>query len=120
MFLPRFRLRILAVSSCVNDWNNKLEMHHIALTAAIVLLALVLQKPSQGSKAKDHEECLSRRLALWKEGEIDTLLREGRMIQKRLTKPRRNDPQNKAKMFAKLVLEGQLIHKTYMQPLLWD
>ena len=44
-------------------------MHHIALTAAIVLLAL--QKPSQGSKAKDHQECLSRRLALWKEGEID-------------------------------------------------
>ena len=30
------------------------------------------------------------------------------MIQKRLTKPRRNDPPNKAKMFAKLVLEGQI------------
>ena len=48
-------------------------MQHIALTAAIVLLALVLQKPSQGSKVKDHQECLSRRL----EGEIDTLLRKG-------------------------------------------
>ena len=54
-------------------------MHHIAVTAAIVLLALALQKPSQGSKAKDHQECLSMRLALWKEGEIDTLLREGRI-----------------------------------------
>ena len=83
-------------------------MQHIALTAAIVLLALALQKPSQGSKAKDHQECLSRRLALWKEGEIDTLLRERRMIQKRLTKPRRNEPPNKAKIFAKLVLEGQI------------
>ena len=30
------------------------------------------------------------------------------MIQKRLTKPRRNDSPNKAKMFAKLVLEGQI------------
>ena len=30
------------------------------------------------------------------------------MIQKRLTKPRRNDQLNKAKMFAKLVLEGQI------------
>ena len=52
-------------------------MQHIALTAAIVLLALVLQKPSQGSKVKDHQECLTRSLALWKEGEIDTLLRKG-------------------------------------------
>ena len=30
------------------------------------------------------------------------------MIQKRLPKPRRNDPPNKAKMFAKLVVEGQV------------
>ena len=79
----------------INDWNNYSEMQHIALTAAIVLLALALQKPSQGSKGKDHQDCLSRRLALWKEGEIDTLEREGRMIQNRLTKPRRNEPPNK-------------------------
>ena len=68
-----------------NDWNNKSDMNHRAVTAVIVLLAFALQKPRQGSKAKDHQECLSMRLALWKEGEIDTLLREGRMIQKRLT-----------------------------------
>lgn len=30
------------------------------------------------------------------------------MIQKRLTKPRRNDPPNKAKIFAQLVLEGRI------------
>ena len=71
-------------------------------------MALALQKPGQGSKAKDHQECSSRRLALWKEGEIDILLREGRMIQKRLTKPRRNDTPNKAKIFANLVLEGRI------------
>ena len=68
-----------------NDWNNKSDMNHRAVTAVIVLLAFALQKPRQGSKAKDYQECLSMRLALWKEGEIDTLLREGRMIQKRLT-----------------------------------
>ena len=50
------------VAKHINIWNNKSEMYHIALTAAIVLLALALQKPSQGSKAKDHQECLSRRL----------------------------------------------------------
>ena len=83
-------------------------MQHIALKAAIVLLALGLQKPSRQSKAKDHQECLSRRLTLWKEGEIDTLLREGRMIQKRMSKSRKPEPQNRAKIFAKLVMEGQI------------
>ena len=59
-------------------------MQPIALKAAMVLLTVGLQKPSQKSKAKDHQECLAKRLVLWKEGEIDILLREGRMIQKRL------------------------------------
>ena len=49
-----------------NDWNNKTEMQHIALKEAVVLLALGLQKPSRQSKAIDHQECLSRRLPLWK------------------------------------------------------
>ena len=52
----------------LNDWNNGLESQHVALKAFIVLLALGLQKPSQRSKAKDHQECLEKRLALWKEG----------------------------------------------------
>ena len=30
------------VAKHINDWNNKSEMHHIALTAAIVLLASAL------------------------------------------------------------------------------
>ena len=46
-------------------------MQPIVLKAAIVLLAVGLQKPSQKSKAKDHQECLAKRLVLWKEGEID-------------------------------------------------
>ena len=84
-------------------------MQHLALKATIVLLAVGLQKPSQKSKAKDHQECLEKRLKLWKNGEIECLLREGRMIQRRLQKSRRNsDPPNKARIFAKLVMEGQI------------
>ena len=62
--------------------------------------AVGLQKPHKKSKAKDHEECLANCLRLWKEGEIDQLLLEGRMIQHRLTSGRRADPPNKAKVFA--------------------
>ena len=45
---------------------------------------------------------------LWKEGEIDKLLREGRMIQKRLSNSRRIDPPNEARVFANLVMSGQI------------
>ena len=84
-------------------------MQHLALKATIVLSAVGLQKPSQKSKAKDHQECLEKRLKLWKNGEIECLLREGRMIQRRLQKSRRNsDLPNKARIFAKLVMEGQI------------
>ena len=80
------------------------------MKAAFVLLAVGLPKPNKKSKAKDHQECLARRLVLWKdlEGEIETLLRDGRLIQRHLDRSRKVDPPNKAKIFAKLVMEGQI------------
>ena len=96
------------ITKHINDWNNGTEMQHNALKAAFVLLAVGLQKPSKKSKAKDHQECLARRLVLWKEGEVDTLLREGQMIQRHLDRSPKADPPNKVKIFAKLVMEGQI------------
>ena len=58
----------------IMDWNNGSESQHIALKAAFVLVAVCLQKPSQKSKTKDHKECLTRRVALWKNGDIDQLI----------------------------------------------
>ena len=96
------------LSKHINDWNSGTAMQHLALKAAIVLLAVRLQKPHQKSKAKEHQVCLEKRLKLWRNGKIDCLLREGRMIQRRIQKSCRNDPPNKAKIFAKLVMEGQI------------
>ena len=92
----------------VNQWNSKSEQQHIALKAVFVLLAVGLQKPGPKSKAKDHKECLTKRLALWKDGQIDKLLREGRMIQARIGKSKKSEPPDRAKIFAKLVMEGQI------------
>ena len=88
--------------------EQRIKNAAIARKAAIVLLAVGLQKPSQKSKTKDHQECLAKRLVLWKEGETDKLLREGRMIQKLLSNSRRVDPPNAAKVFANLVMSGQI------------
>ena len=42
-----------------------------ALTAAAILPHLLLQKPHVESKAKDHAQCLDRRLELWFKGEVE-------------------------------------------------
>ena len=48
----------------------------IALMAATVFPILLLQKPSKGSKTKDHIACLERRLVSWANGNLDDLVRE--------------------------------------------
>ncbi len=55
-----------------------------ALTAAMTMPSLLLQKPHQQSKTKDHVACLKRRLKVWKAGNIEDLLRECRAIQQHL------------------------------------
>ncbi|PFX34367.1 hypothetical protein AWC38_SpisGene651 [Stylophora pistillata] len=68
-----------------------------------------VKKPGPKSKSKDHQDCFAKRLTLWKKGEVDSILREGRMIQGRLGNPRRaTDPPNRAKIFANLVMSGQV------------
>ena len=48
----------------IDNWNNGTIKQQLALKAAIVLLTVGLQKSSQKSKAKDHQECLKKRLKL--------------------------------------------------------
>ena len=59
----------------------------VALCAAMVVPALLLQCPHRSSKTRVNKACLERRLRLWEEGDIHSLLHEGRCIQQRL--PRR-------------------------------
>ena len=75
---------------------------------SILLLAVGLQKPGLKSKAEDHKECFKSRLLLWKNGEINTLMNEGWIIQSRIGKGKKSSQPNRAKIFAKLVMEGQI------------
>ena len=96
------------LTSRINDWNNGTDLHHISLKAVLVFLAVALQKPGRKSKAKDHQVILSKRLEKWKRGETEGLVREGRMIQNRIGNFKGTDPPNKSKVFAKLIMEGQI------------
>ena len=70
-----------------NLWVNNTHYESIALKAAHVMSALLLQKPSKSSKSKEHLEAQSRRLSLWNQGRIDELLYEGQTIQDHLKAP---------------------------------
>ena len=58
----------------------------VCMKAVIILQALVLQKTSRTSKTKEHINHLKRRMALWKSGNLNEILLEGRCIQKHLPK----------------------------------
>ena len=81
----------------------------MSLKAAFVLLAAGLQKLGPKSKAKDNQDALAKRLVLWREGEINKLPRECRIIQGRIGKLKGSASPDKTKVFAKLVLEAKLM-----------
>ena len=71
--------------------------------------ALLLQKPSKTSKAKDHLRALERRIRLWEEGNIIELVNESKAIQERL--PSNNTPMNIEKLslkFKQLMQRGNV------------
>ena len=57
----------------------------VALKCVMTMPALLLQKPHQSSKAKDHVICLEYRMKAWYEGDIEQLLHKGRTIQSRFS-----------------------------------
>ena len=82
----------------------------VALSAAMVVPALVLQKPSKTSKSKEHTRLLERRLSLWLDGRLFDLLHEGRTIQRRLrsSQSKNSNECYIKKQFSKLMWEGKV------------
>jgi hypothetical protein len=82
----------------------------VALTATTIMPILLLQNPSPSSKPKDHALYLDRRCDLWEQGDINSLVIEGRAIQKRLRKSHSSKYQqeNLARKFANLMFRGDI------------
>ena len=75
----------------------------------MVLPALILQKPSSRSKTKEHSECILRRLEMWRNGDLNMLMREVNTIQRKLvTSQKKRSFEDTSRIFAKLVMEGKL------------
>ena len=90
-------------------WNSKSALKDIAWTCIMTMPALLLQKPSKDSKAKDHTEALKRRLVLWNNGNIQALLAECDTIQKRIrSSVPANSVEATSKKFATLMKQGKI------------
>ena len=74
----------------------------------MILHALLLQKPSKNSKAKDHCRKLDERITAWKEGRIMDIFQEGRTIQSRMTTSKPRSSEDEALTFAKFINQGKV------------
>ena len=86
-------------------------LESVALEAAMIMPALLLQKPHPKSKAKEHTAHLDHRLKLWTNGDFAALLAEGRTIQHHLNTSRNQSQRSSnqtAQAFAKLMMEGKV------------
>ena len=92
-------------------WNEgRQPMYDFSLELVMIMPALLLQKPTRNSTAKQHGEYLKKRLNLWTAGHFDELKREGAAIQEQLKKQQRRDEtqDHTAKVFAKLMMQGKV------------
>lgn len=96
----------------INAYAESTALESVALQAVMTACVLLLQKPHVGSKARDHEDALERRLRAWHAADIEGLLREGRTIQNHLKTGRKisaKDRENAvARIFSRLVMEGKI------------
>ena len=94
----------------INAWNsNNKYLKRISLKAVMIMPYLLLQKPCYKSSAKQNADCLKRRIALWTQGDFDSLLREARTIQSTLKKlTTKSNEESRSKRFAKFILAGNV------------
>ena len=90
-------------------------MECVALKAAMVLPALLLQrtnKPNKSTKSRDHRACLERRLVAWRKGNIKELVSEGLALQHRSKKRTRTlgngDPKDDCRCFTDFMMRGKV------------
>lgn len=105
------KMFVRELTRLLNAYAESSSLEGIALKAAMSLPILVLQKPHQKSKSKDHIKCIEKRMENWLEGNIAELMAEGRTIQhnfERSIKRSVTRDQRLATTFAKLMMEGKI------------
>ena len=91
-------------------FSNGSAMESIALMDTTGFPILALQLPHKRSKVKEHTKYLERHLKAWSDGDLTTLVKEGRTIQQRLPNTSRVNAKcegHLARTFANLMFRGK-------------
>jgi len=98
------------MSRLIDAYSDAFALESVALKAAMVLPALLLQRPHPKSGIKVHTRCLEDRLERWKKGDIESLRHECISIQSNLSHRHQEswDKVKKARAFQKLVSQGNV------------
>ena len=100
---------VLELARLLQVFADGFSMESVCMKAITILQVLVLQKPSHTSKSRDHTKHLKRRMDIWKAGNLEKILLEGKCIQEHLPKPsKRRDKSKLAKSFQRLVSRGKI------------
>ena len=67
---------IQELAKLFHSYGEADALEAIALKAAMLMCALLLQKPHSRTSNRDLVSCLQRRLSLWIQGDVDALLDE--------------------------------------------
>ena len=68
----------------------------------------MLQKPSAKSKPKDHTKYLTSRLERWTKGDLVSLMKETKEIQKRMTSSLTKKEESRERAFLRLMMFGKV------------
>ena len=89
--------------------NNKTTWESLSMDLLVIIfLPLMLQKPSEKSKRKDHVRYLIKRLEVWKAGKIKDLVSECCTIQRRMLNSKKHRQEFAATCFTRLMLQGKV------------
>ena len=107
-------------TSLLVSYNEAAGMEQIALRAAMIMPTLLLQRCVSRMKTSEMRRSLEIRNDMWKNAQIEELLKEGKALQLWTAEPRSRDTDNMAHCFANLVFrEGSRtlsdFYQTYCQ-----
>ena len=97
------------MSRFFNTFSTASALESMALTAALLLRMLVLQRPSRKLKSKEIIFHIERRLLLWQAGSFRDLISEGESIQARLPPVTKcQDKKHLARLFGDYMMDGKV------------
>ena len=99
---------IIEVTKVINQFNAGGAFESVSLMMVTIMFPLLLQKPAPNSKSADHVRYLEKRLGMWKEGDLISLINEGKAIQNRMTQKKKTKCDSDEKRFVKLMEQGKI------------